>query len=286
MKVLRRAGRVWREKHVRVRAEVPDDVARAKSPGRILAESRVHPEARGKLLRWLRPETEWRRRALSRILDDPAHRRAVERAAGDLPCATIPYPRAFLDAVAKLVARPRPGAVVLITDFGCCETDSLAGEQECEPALYGDTLNHAVSFAAIEAFCVEARLAIERTRDAIQSMHTAAIAARRLSRRLAAAFRSSFDNDDNETLLDLRAALSAVPATDPKRLARFHRRCFELDRSPGTLLALARACLDAGLPTQAARALASAPRPVREAALELAPADTTLRQLAERGRRA
>jgi len=260
MKHLRKTKEGWREKHVRIQVEIPDQIPAAAPPSaeQYLEELLLRPTKQD-LQRDLKVDHEWRPTTPEGLFEDAVHARALERAAAGLDEATVGYPYAFLDMLRGLRGALRPDGVMLVNDYGTSEAWELRGLAEKRPQHYGNTMNQSVDYPVLEAFAEEAGLGCVRTRDSLRSVHIAAFrTSPEVPPALRRAFRSAFvDRADGEDMLDLGAAARQwMKVEEPTRAAKLLQRCLKLDPlSAEAHFRFGDACLDAGYNEPALRSL-------------------------------
>ncbi len=259
LKILQKTREGFLERRVKIAIDAdPREGESPEAAAARLLEGLVGNATRPALMNALSLAFDWQPVDLARALPDPVHRRALEASVASFDEATPQYPFAFLEFVRTLRRRLLPGGMLAVNDYGTCDAFDLDGRHERAPVHYGNTLNHGADFPVIEEFCRAEGLAIERTRNPLLSVQTAAI---RLAAATTPRFHKAFHkicvrDNDGQTLLELRTAAVAAREADPASAARLYRRALRLDPDSAEIhFDLGQMCFASGHPRLALRYL-------------------------------
>jgi tetratricopeptide (TPR) repeat protein len=192
----------------------------------------------------------WRPAALAELFTGPLHAAVAERALEGRESGTFAYPFGFLDFLGRAAAWLGPAGFVLVSDYGSPEQTTLADGAAPRPMLYGDSLNHGVQFALLDAYAPLAGWSLARTSTPLSSLqHALLVRGATLAPELRDAFRGLFvERQEGADLLDFAAAARALAAQeDHVRAARFLARAARLDPRDAQLqYELGQQCVKAG----------------------------------------
>jgi len=174
----------------------------------------------------------WQTSPLEGLFDDDLHARVLARLAPDGGDLTLAYPVGFVEFVCRLAPALAPGGAILIDDYGRPEVRPSGGPSQPRPTLYGDSLNHGVTFAVFDALAAELGWGLRRTSAAGRPLYQVLLAPDGLPEAAGAAFDQLFDQrQDGNDLLDFVAAARMFAADGkPARALRFWMRALPLDR--------------------------------------------------------
>ncbi len=189
LKNLQKRGKDWYEQHVSVVLRQAEDAA-PEVPADALSRILTDATASELLGESLRLQFDWRRRALSRIYEDPAHRAVLTALTAKWREATVGYPHGFLAFMQAFGPRVAPHGFFLINDYGGVVASELEGLEERRPEFYGNSLANSVNFAIFDAFADTSGWGLLRTRAPEEILHSAAL---RPSGAFTAAEASAFD---------------------------------------------------------------------------------------------
>lgn len=251
---LRKLRDGWAELHVQLLgADLPGEPGASPTPERIAAAYARDPSAFG--LERSRMRYQWRRADAAQLFEDPFHAAVARRLTDGLEEATLAYPQGFVDFLRAAVPRLGPAGFVLVTDFGWPERAATAVPLQPRPTLYGDSLNHPVQFAVLDAVAAEAGWGLLRTDEPWRSIFQALVTPGGPPAPVVAeSFRRVFvEREDGTDLLDFVTAARALGDAGEHQLAvRFYARSLKLDpRSPMLHYEMGRACIRAGDPERA-----------------------------------
>jgi tetratricopeptide (TPR) repeat protein len=258
----------------------------------LIAAAAHDPDGIG-VLAECRIEHEWRNVVVTG--PDPAGEAEVEVAImAHLLTATQPvtvcYPRTFL-AFASRLADPQaawglaPGGAILLGDYTLPELGTRPADSTPDTRVYGDSLNHGLQLAVLDAFAAQRHWDLVRTDETYRAIHHALLSPNRLPTEVRAAFANAFaGREAGVDVIDFAAA--ARQTNEPAQAIRFFARALALDpRNPDLHYDMASACLRAGRPTRALEHLRRhanlAPDEPRERELQMAQAHQQLGQLNE-----
>jgi tetratricopeptide (TPR) repeat protein len=174
LKNLQKDGRTWREQHVAIHAEVPDE--EADRPQDELLEAALSDPTRAALLSEdLALSFSWVARPLRAIYPKGVHRAVVPRVTAPHATATLSYPHGFIDFLEAIGPRLAPHGFVLVNDYGRLSSDALAGLEDRRPEVYGNSLANAVNFPVFDAYAAERRWGLVRTHAPEEILHTVAL---------------------------------------------------------------------------------------------------------------
>ena len=236
---------------VQLRVVAPDDPSRVPAnPDALVVAYRADPAFS---IKDYDRRYEWRPLTEPGLLDDPLHARVLARLldGGD---TTLTYPYGFLELLERMASWLAPDGLVLATDYGSGQRAARPGTLEPRPVFYGDSLNHAVQFATLDAFALETSWDLVRTEAPLRSVEHCLFARGKVAPALAATFAKIFvDRHDGGDLLDhLAAARLHAKAKEYPRAARHYARALTLDpRSAELHYEMGQTCIEAGQPALA-----------------------------------
>ncbi|MEC8024120.1 MAG: hypothetical protein VX223_09325, partial [Myxococcota bacterium] len=189
-------------------------------------------------------ELDWRPVTLEDAFDDPTHARVINDATEAMDESTVGYPTVLFDALVRWKKLLVDGGLVFLSDLGKHSSLSLAGHEDPNPTIYGNTLNHSVCFALLEPLARHSNFGLLRTVDALGQLQQAICKhGPPLSQGLEDTFRTWYvESTEHQDLLDFeKAGRDAYENSDYRRSMRLYRKCLALSpRDPDLYYGLGR----------------------------------------------
>ena len=230
--VLRLEGGRWLEQYLSLTYESD----RAEETRDSVVDGYFAAPAESRLLKALIFETEWREVNLDTRFSDSLHARTIRALLTPLGDATVAYPYFFVDLCRAFSSRLAPGGLIVVSDYGECEREDMAGVETMRAQRYGNSPSHRVNFALFDALAAEAGWSVMRSHNPLGHVHVAALCFEaRIAGSVQKRFEKTFlEKQRGEDLLDFRDAAHHFYEAEKYALAaRLYRRCVQLD--PGGL---------------------------------------------------
>jgi tetratricopeptide (TPR) repeat protein len=247
LKIVKKEQGVYSEQHTRTELEVADD-APAATPAQRLQQLLDNP-TRSALMSDIVATPKWVPTPLASLFPNPLHVESIRAGLEGFDAATLRYPWSFIDCMAALTQELVKGGMILVSDYGSIDRESIAGDDDREPQHYGNALNHGVEFALFDAVAPRLGMSVIRTANPMRAVHTAAF---RATKRLPKSFRETFTethiehSDGDDLLVFSEAAFRLSKAGEHAIATRLYERCIRLDpASPELRFRLADSAIEA-----------------------------------------
>jgi tetratricopeptide (TPR) repeat protein len=219
----------WHEQWVKLDTTLEDGVARP--AGEILEDMLANPTREG-MVKKLGIHLEWRERPLDLVYPNELHQKVLTELVSDLGDATVGYPHGFIEFVDTVARFLGPGGVVMVNDYGAIDKKDLKGLSERRSQIYGNSIANSINFAVFDAFAAVSGWHHLRTKDPLDSLHTALLRPGLpfSDRELQGFYRNYVQWRGGDDILDFtHTARLFAEKKDWERALRYWKRCIELE---------------------------------------------------------